>query len=487
MAKSLKDQTLTGVIWSGLDSFGILFLKFSFSIAIARLLLPEDYGLIGMLAIFTGFASAIIGSGFRDALIQKNDVDNNDFSSVFIFNVSLGLFFYVVLFFAAVPIANFFYEPRLVIIARIISISLIIQSFGSIHITYFLKKMDLKSLARINAASALFSGITGLLLAYNNFGYWALVGQILSGGIINSSLCWIMNKWRPSIAFNINRLRILYQFGWKIFLQRFINMIYVNVYYMIIGKKFDTNTLGFYARAKRFQDFAVIQTSMTFSKVLFPAYSSIQDDRIKLAEANRNVFRLMVFGIYPLITLLIVTAKPFIAIFLTEKWLPVVPYLKLLYIEGFLYPFYVLNLNTVNSIGYSNESLRVELIKKVLLTISIIIGIQFGVKGLIVGQLISSFISYLISFQMLSKYLNYRFTNLLNDIKFPFIFSLIIFFSGVSVMRYLQLNNLMQLVIPIVSGIFLYFFFMKIVRARNYIDFINLIESYIPSILRKVL
>jgi len=484
--ESLKKKSLIGLFWSIIDSYGSYFIRFGFSIAIARFLYPEDYGLIGMLAIFIALANMLRDSGLQDALIQKKDANTVDYSSVFYFNIIISLCFYLLFFFSANVIADFFNEPRLVIITKIACLAIFIPAFGSIHQTYFIKNLNFKVIAKINFITTIISSSIGLALAIKGFGVWALVYQSLSGDIIRTILNWIFNKWHPGIYFSKNSISKLLSFGWKILLQRFSHTLITNIYYPIIGKQFPVAVLGNYTRAKKFQDLVVQQATITLNKILFPVFSSIQHEKERFRLYSMKAFRLELFILYPVVTLFIVTAKPFVILLLTERWLPIVPYMQLLYLEGFILPFYLFNLNIVNSLGRSDISLIVDIVKKVLLVISIFIGIKFGVTGLIIGQIISSAISLILSSYVCGKRINYAFKEQFNDILPIMVISGIIFIIGWGFLKFIDVHSALLILIQSGAGIIIYYTFVKLFQLKSYMEFRDLISPHIPMKFKKL-
>ncbi len=482
----LKRKTLKGLLWSSIDTYGVFFIKLVFSIAIARLLEPEDYGLIGMITIFIAFGSMFTDGGFQDALIQKKEPTDLDFSSVFYFKMTIAITFYIVLFFSAGAIANFYNEPKVIPIAKIMGFTFVISALGSIHVTWFIKNMDFKSYAKIRTSSSLFSGSVALTAAYFGLGVWALVLQTLTGTFLNTVFYWLVNKWKPKLSFSFNSMKTLFSFGWKMFAQRLIFTIFSNIYYPVIGKYFAVDVLGYYTRARKFQEIAVLQTQISFNKVLFPAFSSIQDDHQKFAKAAKKSFMLLGLFIFPLITILIVTSYPFVMFFLTEKWIKLVPYMQLLYLQGFITPFNVFNNNMINALGRSDISLKINIITKALFIIGIFVGIYFGIFGLIIAGLITSFISYLITGAICGKKIGFTLREQILAILPLLSVSLITFLAGFLVLK-LQINDLILLVLQALIVFFVYYGLARSLRLKSYIEFRKLFKDKLPEKFRFIL
>lgn len=484
---SLKKRTIKGLIWSGIDSYGIYFFKFAFSIFIARLLNPEDYGLIGMIAIFIALGTMITDSGFQASILQKKNPQLRDYSSVFVLKVSISVLIYLILFFTAPLIANFYNEPRLIDITKVMSLGLVFGAFSGIQQTWFIKNMNFKGLTKINFISTIVSGGIGVIIAYIGFGVWALVFQTLAGNMVRATLLWIFSNLKIPFYFSWSALKGLYSYGWKMFMQSFLDTIFKNIYYPLIGRYFDVASLGFYTNARRFQHLAIVQTNGAISKVLFPAFASIQDNPEKISKASKQSVRLVLFILYPIITILILTADPFVSFFLTIKWMPAVPYMQLLYLFGFIIPIYALNINALNAIGKSSITLKLSIFNKILVIISIFIGINFGISGLIIAHLVTSIITYLIGTQIFSTYINYNLVNQLIDILTTLLISGCSYFIAKYIFINLHTNDFILLAGQSFTVIFVYYLFMKILKPRTYSEFKNLVSKLIPQKIRFIL
>jgi len=320
-------------------------------------------------------------------------------------------------------------------------------------------------------------------LAVKGFGVWAIIFQTLAGSLFRAISYWVLNPWRPLLKFSFQSLKELYAFGYKIFLQSISDSLFMNIYYPLIGKFYDAVTLGFYTRAEKFKNLSVLQFTIIVSKVMFPVLSSLQDDKTTFNRTCIRSYRLIVFSLYPAMTILILTAEPFVHLLLTEKWLPVVPYMQLLYLDGFFFPFYKFNLNIFNSLGRSDLSLKIDIFKKIFLLLSIIVGIHYGIKGLIIGQLASSCLSLFITLYYCKKKIGYNFKNQLKDI-FPSLSVSVIIFI---VFKYIVIpidNLLIILLIQTSGGAVLYLFIMRIIKEESYIDFKKLVSPYLPHKLK---
>jgi len=402
----LRQKTIKGLFWSYLDYFGVYFIKFGFTIAIARALSPSDYGIVGMIVIFIAIGNMLTESGFAMALIQNKNADENDFSTVFWFNVLSAIVIYTILYFFSEAIANFYNNSLLVNVTRISALGLVFSSLVVVQMTILAKELNFKKQAIINFVSAVVSGTTGIILAYFGNGVWALVFMTLAGSLIRTIAFWIFSRWKPRFVFSISSFKKLYKYGYKIFLQGISGVIFDKMYYPLIGKYFPAAQLGFYTQANRFYELFIRNTTIAYGRVTFTAFASLQEQKLRFSDNYTKTYNLLAFVVFPLSLFLIITAKPFVGFFLTEKWLPAVPLMEIFFIDGFFFPFLMLNQNIFNATGRSDISLKIDITKKVMTFLSIFLAFQFGIQALIIGQVVSSFIAFVIATLVIIKVQN---------------------------------------------------------------------------------
>lgn len=407
MTEGLKSKTIDALFWSFLDRFGRQGIRFVISIILARLLLPEEFGLIGMLTIFIAMGQTFVDSGFGQALIQKKNADGIDKSTIFYFNIFVSFLITGLLFIAAPWIADFYNSPILIPITRVISLNFIFEAFGMVQAAILTRRIDFKTQLKINLLAMVVSGAIGITLALRGFGVWSLVIQSLSSSLFRSILLWVFNKWRPVFAFSLVSLRSMFNFGSKMLLTGLLNTFFQNIYLVIIGKLFSPADLGFYSRAKQTQQLPVESISHIVTRVIFPVFSTIQDDKLRLKRGVRQALSAMVSVSFPMLIGLAVVSKPLILVLLTEKWLPCVPYLRLLCAVGLIYPVHIINLIVLTSQGRSDLFLRLELIKKGLVVLSIAITYRWGISAMIWGQIMVSIIAYYINSYYTGRMINY--------------------------------------------------------------------------------
>ena len=475
---NLKSQTIKGVFWSFIEKFGSQLILLISQIVLARLLEPKDFGLLGMLAIFIAVSQAFIDSGFDNALIQKKEVNQTDYSTVFYFNITIGIVLYLILFFAAPLIADFFHQPLLVDLTRVVCIVLAVNSFGLIQFVKFKIEMNFKAIAQVVVIANLLSAFVGIAMALMGFGVWALAGQIIGIYFFRTVLFWIKSSWRPSFIFSFQSFKQLFSFGSKLLLSGIINQVFQNIYLMVIGRIFSASLLGFYTQAKKLQEVPVTTLAQVVGNVTFPAFSKIQDDNIKLREGFRKLIKLMVFINFPLMLGLAVVAEPLLVLILGEKWLPSVPYFQLLCIAGMIYTLHASNLNILKVKGRSDLFLYLEIIKKTIVVIAIFIGLNWGIIGLIVGQICTSFISFFINAFYTGKLISYTIPNQLKDISQTFFISLgMVAFMSIG---WFINNQIISLVFQILIGIGSYLLLAIATKQEALTDGLLILKEVIP-------
>ncbi|MRT94812.1 MOP flippase family protein [Ancylomarina sp. 16SWW S1-10-2] len=479
MTGTLKKDTIKGVFWSFIDRFGTQFILLITQIVLARLLTPEDFGLIGMLSIFIAVSQVFVDSGFGNALIQKKDANQTDYSTVFYFNIGVGFLLYGILFFSAPYIASFFQEEKLIGLTRLIGLLLIFNSLGLIQFVKFKKDLDFKSIAKATMISNVIAAILGIMLAFLNFGVWALALQMVCIYFFRSLLFWILSMWRPTWEFSYISFKGLFNFGSKLLLSGLLDQIFQNVYLLIIGKLFSTKDLGYYTQAKKFQDVPVTTLAAIVGNVTFPAFSKIQDDKEKLLIGFRKTLKLLVFVNFPLMLGLAVVAQPFFLFVFGPQWLPSVPYFQLLCISGMVYTLHTTNLSILQVKGRSDLFLRLEIIKKGITVIAIFIGLQWGIMGLIYGRVVTSFIGYFINAHYSGELLNYPILNQLKDLSPSMMISIIMAILMITCTYFLELSISLFL-LQICIGIISYFLISYFTKQEALIDGLKIIKEFIP-------
>jgi len=466
---TLKQKTVSGLIWSFIDNIASLGISFIIGVILARILSPKDFGLIGMLSIFIAISQSFIDSGFRQSLIRKQNCTQTDYSTVFYFNIVIGLLFYFILYVFAKPISNFFYEPILKDLIRVLGLGLIINSLSIIQSTLLTKRIDFKLQAKISVISSTISGIISIYLAYKGFGVWSLVLLMLVKYTINLLLFWFWSSWKPIWMFSLNSLKELFSFGSKLLVSGLIDTIYKNVYYIIIGKYFSSLELGYYTRADQFQALPSSNIQSIIGRVSFPVLLTIQNDIPRLREAYKKIIRSTMLVTFVLMLGMAAVARPMIYTLIGEKWQASIIYLQMLCFVGMFYPLHALNLNMLEVQGRSDLFLRLEVIKKLLAVPIIIIGIFWGIKTMILGMMVNTIIAYYLNSYWSGRFIGYPFYSQLKDILPSLLLALtmscLVFLEGLLI----PLPMLYLLIIQLLTGAILTVGLCEIFHFKDYL------------------
>ena len=434
---------------------GVQGIQFIVMMVLARILLPDDFGLIVLVSVFISMATVITQGGFNSALIQKKKVDEVDFSSVFYLNLVIATILYILLYFSAPAIAAFFEQSQLTFILRILAITLFFYSFSAIQNTIIAREYQFKKLFISTLAASTIAGIVGIVMAYTNYGIWALVGFQLTNQFLITLLLWLTIKWRPKLLFSLNRIKRLFSFGWKLLVSSLIDAIDINMRSLLIGKLFHPAVLGFYNRGEQFPNLLVNNINGAIQAVMFPTLSSHQDDKQRVKEMVRRLIVTSSFIIFPMMVGLAVIAEPLVVLLLTEKWLPAVPFIQIFCAGYALWPIHTANLQAINALGRSDIFLKLEIIKKLLGVVVLIVSIPFGVyavaTSIVVGGVLASFINAYPNTQLL----NYSIREQWQDVIPSFLLS-IVMGAVIYTIHWLHMPAIFTLLAQVFVGIVLY-------------------------------
>lgn len=462
---SIKRKTISAAKWSAVERLGSQSVQFLISVILARLLLPEQFGLIAMLTIFFAVAQTFVDSGFGAALIQKKEVSHLDKCSIFYFNILVGAGAALLVFSTAQSISVFYDQPVLEPLTKFLSINLLITSLAIVHSVTLSRELNFKAQAKIGIVSSVASGIVGVSLAVAGFGVWSLAIQQVASNGIRVVLLWAVSDWRPSLCFSIASLRTLFGFGSRMLLAGLLDNFFKNIYLIVIGKLYPPALLGFYTRAQGLKDVVALNLTQIISKVSFPAFSSIQDDNEILKELFRKSLVFSAFVIFPAMLGMIAVAEPMVVSLLTDKWLPSVFYLQLLCVVGMLLPMQALNLSIIKSKGRSDIYLRLEIIKKFLIVINVAVTWQWGIEPMIIGQVILAICSYALNSFYAKPMVGYSLFAQISDVMPIFVASLIMSIGVFSLgLMISDLNFAALLLVQIIFGATLYVFLCRIFR-----------------------
>ena len=478
MSDNLKKDTLNALFWSFTERFGTQVIQFIFSIIMARLLMPEEFGLIAMLSIFVAMGNTFVNSGFGQALIQKQDSNHIDECSIFYFNILVAIFATIILFFCAPLIADFYDQPELAPMSRVLSLIFIFNALGLIQRTLLNKKLEFKTQLKVSLSASLISGIISIWFAFNGFGVWSLIALYLCNDFFNTLFLWLLSSWRPSLIFSMYSLKSMFSFGSKLFIVSLTNSVFVNLHKLIIGKFFSPSALGFYSRADSLYKYPVVILNSVVSQVSFPVFSKIQDDKKRLKLLVRRSLKTITLITFPLMIGVAVVANPLIEVLLTKKWLPSTFYLQLLCVLGMLYPILAINLNALNAQGRSDLYLKIDIINKILILIIIFITYRFGITAMIIGQIVNSLFSYFLYSYYTGKLLGLTIINQIRDM-FPVFSISIVMGLLIYCVKYLSIDNqLLLLITQITLGGLIYISLCFIFKISAFMEVISIVKGF---------
>lgn len=438
MSESLKGKTAKGVLWSSVERFSTQGVQFVIMIIMARLLTPKDYGLIGMLAIFLAVSQSLIDSGFSQALIRKQQRTETDNSTVFYFNLAVGVVLYLLLFLCAPWVADFYDTPELTAVMRVVCLGVIINSLAVVQRALLSVNIDFKTQAKASFSAALISGCIGIGLAYSGYGVWALVVQQLLNLGINTGLLWLFSSWRPKWLYSWQSFRELFAFGSKLLASGLLGTLYSNIYTIVIGKLFSASNLGHYTRAQHFAEFPSSNLTGIMQRVTYPVLCSIQEDDKRLEKVYRKFLKLSAFVVFPLMLGLSAVAHPFIWVTIGYQWEFCAVLLQILCFSMMWYPIHAINLNLLQVKGRSDLFLRLEIIKKILGISVLCITAPFGLIWMCYGQIFNSLVALVINTYYTGKLIHIGFLKQMRDLLPTLLLSLSMFALVLYVNRFID-------------------------------------------------
>ena len=473
----MKETVISSLIWKFLERLGTQGIQFVVSIILARLLLPSDYGVVTMIMVFTAISNAFIQAGFSTSLIQQKNSDELDYSSVFYTSFIIATLCYVILYIAAPVIADFYNMQQIKDILRVISLTLFFGALNSVQIAKLSKDMKFKNLFFSSLGAIILSGTTGIVMAYLGFGAWALVAQQLSNIIVSTIILSFTSGWRPKLVYSLERVKVLFSYGWKIMCSSLIDTLYQNLYNLVIGKFYNSATLGNYNKGEQFPKLIAVNIDGAIGSVMLPAYAREQERKDKVKKMVRRAIVTSSLILFPLMFGLAAIAEPVVKLLLTDKWIGCVPYMQILCIVYALYPINTANLQAIKALGKSDYFLKLEIIKKIIGIIVLIFTVSHGVFVMAIGQVFVTILSTIINSFPNRKLLNYGYFEQIKDI-FPNLFIAILMFIVVYIIGYLDFNNVFLLMLlQILVGAVFYMFLMSIFKLESYIYLLNIIKN----------
>lgn len=424
----LKQKAASGMVWTSIQKFAGMGISFISGIILARLLTPDDYGCIGMLSIFMVIAGSFVDGGFASALIQKKRPTQEDYSTIFFFNLGMSLLMYAILFLCAPAIAGFYNMPLLCSVLRVQGLVLIINAFSIIQSNQLRKQLRFKKIAVVTLITSLISLSVTIFMAYRGFGVWALVAMNLLSALIPAVVYWISNKWYPLLVFSISSFKELFGFGFYMFLTNLLNTTCNNIQGLLIGRIYNPATMGYYSKAKGTEELASTSISNVMGQVTYPLYAEYQDDKPMLINVIRRITCSIAYISFPMMLLLILLAKPIFVLLYSDRWLPSVPFFQILCVAGIAICLQGVNFQAIAAVGKSKVMFSWTILKRVI-GLALIVGGLFlwGIKGLLFGMVLQSWLIYLINAYQVHKYIGYKLNTQLSNLLPIFLLTLISF------------------------------------------------------------
>ncbi|WP_017494986.1 lipopolysaccharide biosynthesis protein [Flavobacterium sp. WG21] len=477
---SLKKAALYGMFWSAIQQFSTQGISFVVSIILARLLSPSEFGLIGMITVLMSIGTVLMEGGLSQSLIRTNNPTKEDYTTVFYFNLIGSCVIYLIIFLLSGSIAEFYNQPLLKSVINWYGLIFIINAFSSVQYTKLSKQMEFRKELLVVIPSLILSSIVGIAMAYMGYGIWSLIVSALVQSILASIQLWIRSDWKPSWSFNKEKFNYHFHYGYKLTLSGVLDAIFVNAYAIIIGRFFAPAQVGFYNRADTLKQLPVSNISVVLNKVTFPLFAQVYNDDERLKDIYKRIMQMVLFLIAPTLLFMSALGEPLFRLLFTAKWLPAVPYFQILCWNGILYPIHAYNLNILKVKGRSDLFLKLEVIKKLMITIVIIATIQFGVQGLLYGSIVTSVLAFFINTYYTGIFLKYTSTNQLLDL-LPIVFLATI--NGVlvycldSVLKDYLNYDILRLIIGSVMGTLLYLVMAYIFKIDSLNELIKIIKK----------
>ena len=482
--ESLKNKTVKGVAWSGIDNVTQMGVTFVVSIVLARLLSPDDYGLIGLITIVTAVCTTLVNGGFSTALIRKKNITDDDYNTAFIVNLGMSLLLYAAVYLCSPFIADFFQREELVLLTRVSSLGLVIGALSLVQQTRLTKRIDFKSQTKITLVASVASGVIGIVMALLGFGVWALVAQTLSNQALRTILLWLVNKWIPQLRFSKDSFHDLFGFGWKMMLSGLLDTVWKELYQVIVGKFYSPATLGQYTRSKQFSKLFSGNLTSIIQRVTYPVLSNIQDDKERMVAAYRKMIKTTMFITAIGMFFLGAIAEPLLYCLIGPKWHEAATYLPLICISGSTYPLHAMNLNMLQVQGRSDLFLGLEIIKKIIALGPLLIGAFVGIMPMLYTNILTSIITYFLNSYYSGKLLGYSSWMQMKDIAPSYGVATLVAFS-VFFLKYLPISSWVILPMQIVVGGIVFYFLCKMFKMKEYKTLMEFVNVYIKKVRRK--
>ena len=477
MEHELKGKAISSLLWRFLERCGAQGVTFLVTIVLARLLAPEVYGLMALVTVFTAILQVFVDSGMGNALIQKKDADNLDFSSVFFFNLVMCIALYLLLFFCAPLIATFYHNPELTLVIRVLGITLLIAGVKNVQQAYVSRKLQFKRFFFATLGGTIGAAVIGIAMAYMGFGIWALVAQSLFNAMIDTIILWLTVRWRPKPMFSFARLKGLLRYGWKLLTSALLHTFYTNLRTLIIGRLYTPTDLAYYEKGQSFPTLIVSNINASIDSVLLPTMSGVQDSRETVKAITRRAIMTSSYLMWPMMVGLAVVAKPLVVLLLTEKWLAAVPFLQITCFALGLEPLQTANLNAIKAMGRSDIFLKLEIVKKTISIAILLLSMHFGVVAIAVSGFAYSVIATMFNAAPNRKLLGYSYFEQIKDIWSSF--SLAILMGAVVYpIALIPMPMILTLLTQVVAGVVFYVGVSAILKLEPFYYILNTIRQF---------
>lgn len=473
---NLKHKIIYSLIWKFAERAGVQIVSLVLSIVLARLLSPGDYGLVAILLVFITIADVFVNAGFSGALIQNNDVNDDDFSSVLCLSIMFSIIIYSIIFILSPYIANLYNMPDLCNALRVLAVRIPIAAINSVQQAYLSKKLQFKKFFYATVSGTISSAIIGIVLAYIGFSFWALIWQYLVNAIVNTLVLWKIIDWKPKLKVSVMRMQVLFNFGWKLLVSNLLNSIYNSLSSLFIGRFYSPDNLGYFTTGQKFPLLIVSNVNDSISSVLFPALASEQESRAKLKAITRRAMKISSYIMWPILLGLAACADSIISLIFTDKWLPAVPYLRIACITYGLWPLHTANIQVINAVGRSDIFLKMEVVKKILGVITLLISVQYGVIAIALSELITGVISLFINAYPSRYLIKYSFRQQIVDILPSFCLAILMALVVYSV-ELVEIIPIYKIVLQTIIGLGIYIGLSKVLKLENYVYIINYLKE----------
>ncbi|MGY3724759.1 Membrane protein involved in the export of O-antigen and teichoic acid [Granulicatella balaenopterae] len=471
-----KSNIFSNFIWRFAERSGAQIVQFIVSIILARILSPSDYGTLAIVMVFIYILQVFVDSGLGSALVQKKAADDLDFSSVFFFNMFVCTLLYGMVFVSAPFIANFYNNPALTSITRVLALMLIISGLKNVQQAYVSRTLQFKKFFFATSVGTIIAAIVGVWMAYSGFGIWSLVGQKLINMLIDTIVLWFTVNWRPKFMFSFNRLIALISYGWKLLVSALLDTLYTNIRSLVIGKSYSASDLAFYDQGNMFPKTIVSNINAAIDSVLFPVMSKSQDDRVAIKNMTRRAIKVSTYIMAPMMIGLATIATPLVSLVLTDKWLSCVFFMRIFCITYMFYPIHTANLNAIKAMGHSDIFLKLEIIKKVIGLIVLFATMWINVRAIAYGALFTSFTSQIINTWPNKKLLDYSYLEQLKDILPSILLALVMGFA-ISFLSVLSVSKLVLIIIQIILGAIIYIIGSKVLKLDSFQYLLGIIKG----------